>query len=112
MKKSHASAGCVLASAMPGGDSIGVAVGIGIGIEGIAMSFDIGTVRRRESIPMPIPIATPRENQPGGETPNEALHETGPTESGRASRVTGAAWAFFTCSERIGARGAGLPCAA
>ncbi len=96
------SGGVVLASRMPGRDSIGVGIGIGIGIEGndpgrigrgCGGGFDSDTDSDSDSDTDS--NCNPEGNQRGGEMPNEALHQTGATESGRASRVTGAAWGFL-----------------
>ncbi len=80
---------------MLGGDSIGVGFGIGIGIEETAGyaagGFDPDTDTDSDS----------EVGQPGGAMPNEALHQTGATKSGPASRVTGAAWDSLTRSERL-----------
>ncbi len=109
MKSPYASAGCVLAGAMPGGESIGVGIGIGIGIEGIegieaVGSGGVGRVRGGGFDTDTDTDRDPERNQPGGGMPNEALHQTG------------AAWEFLTRSEAarpgetaLSCRGAEVP---
>ncbi len=73
---------------MLGGDSVVFGIGIGIGVEGVEMSFGHGTNRpstRRGGIDTDSDTdSDPEGNQPGGEVPNE---------------VTGAAWDYFTRSD-------------